>query len=111
MQRCGSSRGKGAGWPIFLAWTGLNCQTDLVHSRKSSFWMVFSRSSLGRLKTSLLKTRIYSWTSLRTGLLAEHQLPQAVEGLALAALSQMISPSIRYPMESICLMMSECNGR
>jgi hypothetical protein len=39
--------------------------------------------------------------SLKVGFLAESQLPQAVEGLPLPALFQMISPRIKNPKSSM----------
>jgi hypothetical protein len=49
----------------------------------------------------LEKTKIYSWISLNVGLAGESQLPQAVEGLELEALFQIISPLIRKPNSNI----------
>ena len=61
-------------------------------------------------KDPLEKTRMYSWVSLSVGLLADSQLPQAVEGLLLASFAQMISPRIRNPSSSMSSMMNACSG-
>ena len=46
---------------------------------------------------------MYSCTSRSVGLAGDRQLPQAVEGEALAALFQMISPRMRKPISAISL--------
>src|ERR1043165_8964561 len=53
---------------------------------------------------------MYSCVSRRVGFVADCQLPQAVEELAEAALSQMISPRIKNPRSIIPCMMEACNG-
>ena len=53
---------------------------------------------------------MYSWTSRSVGFLAERQLPQAVDGLPLAALFQMISPRIRKPSSIMSSTMNACSG-
>ena len=56
------------------------------------------------------KIEKYSCTSRSVGLAGDCQLPQAVEGEALAALFQMISPRIRKPISAISLTMEEWSG-
>lgn len=53
---------------------------------------------------------MYSWVSLRAGLLGDCQLPQAVEVPAEEDLSQMISPRIRKPMSRRSLIMNAWSG-
>src|SRR5579863_2466461 len=83
MQRYGSSSGNGAGCPTFRAGSASNLQTLFVNSRNSSLVIVLGLPSLSRENDNLEKTRIYSCVSLSVGLLAERQLPQAVEELLL----------------------------
>ena len=112
MNLWGSSTGNGAGCPTLRADSAGKLQTLLVNSRNSSGDMVDSRpSTFGRLKFSLENTRMYSWMSLSVGLAADIQLPHAVEGLALAALSQMISPRMRKPRSSKSSIMKAWSGR
>src|SRR5512142_2942506 len=110
MRQRGSSIGKGAGWPTLRAATAGKVQMLLVSSRKSSREMVAVLCSFFREKLALQKIRRYSCTSRRVGLAGERQEPQAVEGEALAALFQMISPRIRKPWASMSRMMKECRG-
>src|SRR6266498_3498654 len=98
----GSSIGNGAGCPTFLADSDGNSQTDFVNSRNCSFEMVLTRPSiLSRRKLPFEKTRIYSCVSRSVGLVADCQLPHAVDVLAEEALSQMISPRIKKPSSAI----------
>src|SRR5215217_2512795 len=86
-------------------------QTDFVNSRNSSLEIVLTRPSiLSRRKLPLEKTRIYSCVSRKVGLLADCQLPQAVEVLADEALSQMISPRIKKPRSVISLATRPLSG-
>src|SRR5512135_1264791 len=101
MSRWGNSTGKGAGWPTLRAEMAGKVQTLLVNSKKSSLAMVAAfLPGFRREKLPLEKTRRYSCTSRRVGLAGERQEPQAVEGEALAALFQIISPRIRKPWAS-----------
>ena len=59
---------------------------------------------------SLEKTKMYSCMSLKVGLDAESQLPHAVEGLALEALFQMISPRIKKPKSTMSFTIKACRG-
>jgi hypothetical protein len=72
--------------------------------------VLFRPGRASRVNVPLEKTRMYSWVSLRVGFLGEHQVPQAVEGLLLAALSQIISPRIRNPRSSMSAMMNAWSG-
>src|SRR3972149_6511773 len=102
MQRYGSSTGNGAGCPIFLADSEANAQTDFVYSKNCSFSIVFLRpSTFSRRKFPFEKTNIYSWVSRKVGFDADCHEPHAVELLALAALSQMISPRMRKPRSTM----------
>ena len=96
----GSSIGKGAGCPALLADAAGNFQILLVRSKKSSLLIVdFRPSILGRSNMPFENTNIYSWMSRRVGLVADNQLPQAVDEPELEPLSHMICPLISNPSE------------
>ena len=50
---------------------------------------------------------MYSWMSRSTGFAAERHEPHAVDGLALLALFQMISPRIKKPKDSKSVISNE----
>src|SRR5215216_891856 len=111
IKRYGKSTGNGAGCPTLRADSDGISQTDLVNSRNSSLEIVLTRPSiLSRRKLPFENTRIYSCVSRSVGLVADCQLPQAVEVLAEDALSQMISPRIRNPSSVISLAIKPFNG-
>ena len=85
-------------------------QMLLVSSRKSSREMVAFLCGFLREKLALQKISRYSCTSRSVGLAGERQEPQAVEGEALEALFQMISPRIRKPWVSMSRTMKAWRG-
>ena len=85
---------------VDVAETALKFQTLLVYSKNSSRRMVLSPFCFLPI-LPLEKTSMYSCTSLSVGLLADIQLPQAVDDPALAALYQIISPLIWKPRTCI----------
>src|SRR5512146_3462832 len=102
IKRYGSSTGNGAGCPTLRADSAEKSQTDFVYSRNCSLEIVLLRATspasglaCPRWNEPLEKTRMYSWISRRVGFAADCQEPHAVEALAEAPLSQMISPRIR----------------
>src|ERR1700690_145696 len=111
IKRYGNSTGNGAGCPIFLADSAVKAQTDFVNSRNSSLEMVsVFPSSLSRRKFPFEKTKIYSCVSRNVGLDADCHEPHAVDELADAPLSQMISPRIKNPISVISWMINVCKG-
>ena len=72
-----------------------------VYSKNSSFEIVFRLPFDARRNPAFENTRMYSCTSRSVGFDADRQLPHAVDTSALAGLSQVVSPRIRYPKESI----------
>src|SRR5271157_1135878 len=111
IKRYGNSIGNGAGCPIFLADRAAKLQTDLVNSRNSSLEMVSDfPTSLSRRKFPFEKTKIYSWISRSVGFDADCHEPHAVDELAEAPLSQMISPRIKKPISFMSWIINACRG-
>src|ERR1035438_576454 len=110
MHRYGSSTGNGAGCPTLRARSASNLQTLLVNARNSSLVIVLFFPWPSLANRDLEKTRMYSCVSLRVGLVAESQLPHAVEGLLLESLAHITSPLIRKPSFVMCSIMKAWSG-